>query len=307
MHQPAARVLSLSFVLLSMFCFLITSPNASSVRGLQPEANWSEVHEDDLDRSVFGSFERPETMDDERSEKRASVDRVTFEELIGARQTVSSFRGLESHDEIRPATAVIHAQAIPGANVRVNSPAFEQFGRAQSESSIGVNGQNIVVSFNDNSNGQIYPDYNISGYSYSTDGGNTFVHTRLPQPNASSGFPAGGSNFGDGVVAFGPDGDLYYATLVTTSTGGALGVARSTNNGVTFTPPNMVYPQSADKEWVAVDRGSRSPYRGNLYLSWTNSLSSISFARSTDRGMTFSARIILSPNTFPVQGSRPAR
>ncbi|MEW6733343.1 MAG: exo-alpha-sialidase [Acidobacteriota bacterium] len=194
--------------------------------------------------------------------------------------------------------------ANPGDNIRVNDPRVDQGGVTQSESSIAINGNNIIVSFND------FND-NTSGYAFSTNAGNTFTHQRIPT------IP-GGFNLGDGVVAFGPNGELYYATLAFNANfQSIIGVAKSTDNGATFTPPvdgstaltNDVDFQ--DKEWMVVDTGTNSAFKGNVYVSWTdftNTGSFIAFARSTDGAATFEAPMSLSPrdNTFLVQGSMPA-
>ncbi|HXU09684.1 MAG TPA: hypothetical protein VN743_11870, partial [Blastocatellia bacterium] len=63
-------------------------------------------------------------------------------------------------------------QAIPGDNIRVNDPSMDDFGATNSETSIAVNGQNVIVTFNDAS------FFDVAGYSFSTDGGNTFTHKR---------------------------------------------------------------------------------------------------------------------------------
>lgn len=192
-----------------------------------------------------------------------------------------------------------------GENVRVNDPSADAGGHTQSETSITVRGSNIVVSFNDaNADG--------SGYAFSTDGGNSFTHRRIPTP-------PGGFNLGDGVVAHGPNGELYYATLAfTSSRQSIIGVAKSLDNGATFSTPADASTTAGnasdfqDKEWVIVDKGSSSPFRGNVYVSWTDFTASngnfINFSRSIDGGITFSAPINLSSRdgSQAVQGSVPA-
>src|SRR6185295_15752106 len=72
-------------------------------------------------------------------------------------------------------------QATPGDNSRVNDPSMDEFGATNSETSIAVNGQNVIVTFNDAS------FFDAAGYSFSTDGGNTFTHKRLPTPDKGFG------------------------------------------------------------------------------------------------------------------------
>jgi hypothetical protein len=196
----------------------------------------------------------------------------------------------------------LFAQAIPGDNVRVNNPELDTDFHTHSETSVAVNGANLIVSFN---------EFDFDGYGLSTDGGNTWSHKRLPDP------PAGG-NFGDGVVAFGPNGESYYSGLAVLFNTGKqfIGVSKSTDNGATFSTPvdastlagNTTDTQ--DKEWVAVDRNTNSPFKGNVYVSWTDfrpNGSFINFARSINGGDSFKPPIAISPqdNTQLVQGSVP--
>ncbi len=198
---------------------------------------------------------------------------------------------------------VIVAQAVPGANVRVNNPALDTLGKTQSESNIAVNGPNIVVSFNDRSNGQ-----SASGYSYSTDGGNTFAHSQISGPEGSK-------SEEDRTVEFGVDGELYHVSVAVTSEERRfLSVAKSTDSGVSFGRP--VFASRGPfvfhfRSGVTVDKSGNSPYRGNVYVSWTQSIptggKAIAFARSTDRGDTFDPPVILSSlSQTSSEGAMPA-
>jgi hypothetical protein len=187
-------------------------------------------------------------------------------------------------------------------NIRVNNPRLDTTLHTQSESSIAVNGSNIIVSFNDLNN-------NASAYAFSANGGKKFVQRRIPTV-------PGGINLGDGVVAFGPNGEIYYSTLAFINGRSIIAVAKSTNKGKTFTTPvdastTASNPRDVqDKEWLVVDT-TNSPFRGNIYVSWTHFTfvaSFINFSRSTDGGRTFEAPLMLSPmdGDFIVQGSMPA-
>ena len=199
----------------------------------------------------------------------------------------------------------VSAELAPGENVRVNNPALDEDGHTQSESSVAVNGANIAVSFNDASQ-------DGSGLAISTDSGATFTHKRIP-------VIAGGANLGDGVVVFGPSGELYYSTLAFTGQGQSIvGLATSVDGGANFSVPANVSgvlsnrTDFQDKPWVTADRGAASPFRGNVYASWTDFTQSggsfIVFARSGPGGSSFSNPIQLSPRdgTQLVQGSMPA-
>lgn len=199
-------------------------------------------------------------------------------------------------------------QAALGDNIRVNDPSMDEAGSTNSETSIAVNGQNIVVSFNDAS------FFDIAGYSFSTDGGNTFKHQRIPTPD--KGF---GDSYGDGVVAYGPNGELYYSTIADDRNFTIfVGVAKSTDNGATF---SAVVDASTsadndtdfqDKPWVGVDRSPASPFKGNVYSTWTDFTQSngsfINCSRSTSGGESFKKAVTISPKDGSdlVQGSMPA-
>ncbi|MEW6732452.1 MAG: sialidase family protein [Acidobacteriota bacterium] len=196
-------------------------------------------------------------------------------------------------------------------NVRVNNPARNPANLTQSESSVAANGSSIVVSFNDAFSSR---DAGASSYGVSTDSGKTFTHDAIPALNDSV-------NLGDGVVARGPNGEFYYATLafvgISTAPKSIVGVAKSMDNGRTFTAPVDASTTIAnnvdfqDKEWIAVDTNASSPFKGNIYVSWTRFTPrrvTIVMARSTDAGQTFLTPITVSgplKRSDGVQGSMP--
>jgi hypothetical protein len=117
--------------------------------------------------------------------------------------------------------------------------------------------------------------------------------------------------WGDPVVLFDSLGNLYYAHLSWPSSPGwwidRIVVQKSTNNGLTWNDGVGIglgiQPQAQDKPWLAVDH-SQSPYRGNIYVTWTefddygssnpNDSSRIRFSKSTDQGETWSNAITIS-------------
>ncbi len=171
-----------------------------------------------------------------------------------------------------------------GQNVRVNDPSLDVDGHTNSETSIAARGSNIIVGFND-ANAVLG-----SGYGLSADGGSTFQHESLPE------LP-GGLNLGDPVVAFGPDGEIYYSTLAIAGDGiSVVSLCSSTDGAVSWTCTEASTTaansfDTQDKDWLAVDTTS-SKFRGNVYVAWTDfsatSGAFILFARSTDGGKTFS-------------------
>lgn len=214
--------------------------------------------------------------------------------------------GLAPRAPSRQSSFVI--ETTPGDNIRVNDPSMDEAGSTNSETSIAVNGQNIIVSFNDAA------FFDIAGYSFSTDGGNTFKHRRIPTPD--KGF---GDSFGDGVVAYGPNGELYYSTIADDRNFTIfVGVAKSTNNGSTFSEVADASTSAdndtdfQDKPWVGVDRSPTSSFKGNVYSTWTDFTQSngsfINCSRSTNGGDSFKKPVAISAKdgTNIVQGSMSA-
>jgi hypothetical protein len=197
--------------------------------------------------------------------------------------------------------------AAPGQNINLCNVANGGFGKTQSETSIAVNGTTIVESFNDNS---FFNQTGLSAYSISTDGGASFSYQKLGESNSEF-------NLGDGVVAFGPGGELYYSEIALNPSGVFIAVGRALD-GIHFNTIADASTTAAnskdfqDKPWIAVDRSPTSPFRGNVYVSWTDFTHDkgtfIDVAASTNRANTFGKPVAVTPKgtAAPVQGSVPA-
>jgi hypothetical protein len=142
---------------------------------------------------------------------------------------------------------------------------------------------------------------NINHFYFSTDAGMSWSENHL---SSSLGV------WGDPCVLFDSLGNLYYGHLSNPLAGwwiDRIVVQKSTDNGLSWNDGigigQNIQPQVQDKEWLAVDH-TQSPYRGNIYVSWTefddygsgnpNDSSRIRFSRSTDQGNTFSDAITIS-------------
>ncbi len=226
-----------------------------------------------------------------------------------------------------PFTSTTLYSPISGANVDaiVNDTKFTlvdgtQCYNPQNEQNIVINptnSQNIVTSANDYRFGFQALIY------FSTDGGSTFTDVLLPGWDSFSGaaglfkhVQAGG----DPVLAFAPDGTLYYSALVYEFLGNrtpsGVAVASSRDGGATWSAPVMVHYEDAntffnDKEWITAGTG------GNVYVTWTHFKfndhgsgyisSHIVEAVSHDHGATWSDPIAVSDSAHPFdQGSSPA-
>ncbi len=130
---------------------------------------------------------------------------------------------------------------------------------------------------------------------------------------------------GDPALAFDSRGNIYYAGLGfdRTSPPNTVAVNRGTFGGsgnLTWGPPTFINPTTSpatlnDKEWIAADAHSSSPFRDRVYVTWTRYIfnahngnfvqSPIDFAFSTNGGKTFSSPQLISGNVLYSQGSRP--
>jgi hypothetical protein len=173
-------------------------------------------------------------------------------------------------------------------------------------------------------------------YQWTTsDGGVSWAGDIVPAARFSGLFAA------DPVVAIGPDGTEYVnslfgntvvadsledveadiapsASVLDGDTGGPQGgvavaaSARSAAVGSAFRQNVVVSGEgpssvNSDKNWIAIDTGSASPFQGAIYVAWTSASNgdvpreTIVFSSSTDGGATYSEPRVISPNGFGVQ------
>jgi hypothetical protein len=219
---------------------------------------------------------------------------------------------------------VFTAPGIPD-NVRANQDCGYRF---QSEEWVAVNPtdpNNIVVSQNDSS-----LSGNHTGVDFSIDGGKHFGDSRLPSGRITIPAAPGGvwsfDAFSDPAHAFDSEGNLYYVTLgFDFAQDGFDGIFAWKSNSCLkgsvlhtpgsgscspFSPPlsasaipirtNFDNPNlSDDKELVAADAWPNSPFKDNIYVTWTifNFTCNggggfcdapIFFSKSSDGGVTWS-------------------
>ena len=191
--------------------------------------------------------------------------------------------------------------ALP--NVRVSNPG-EDTNQAdqttQSETSVAVSGSNVAVGFNDSQRTllALTAGSNLSGFSYSADGGQTFTDGGNI-PNAG-----GDINFGDPWLASDTSGAMYYSNLVLDLANFNLlvGVAKSTDGGKSWSqatpippPPGNPFGYMADKDALTAAGA------GKLFDGWddvtatfdstsgvTTGYSGLPVAHSTDGAGTWS-------------------
>ena len=171
-----------------------------------------------------------------------------------------------------------------------------------------------------------------SGTYFSNDGGSTWCCTSSDPAHLGTLIPGverltGGiyDAGGDPAVAFDSQGHVFNAGLGfnRTSAPNTVAVNKGTFDGagqLSWGPPVFINPTTTptvlnDKEWIAVDSHVSSPFRDDIYVTWTRYLfsahtgayiqSPIFFVRSTDGGATFSSPKAISGNVLYGQGSRP--
>lgn len=180
---------------------------------------------------------------------------------------------------------------VPGADVRVNDPTDDTpENTTQSETTLAVRGSTVCAGYNNSGPG------GFSGLSRSANSGLTWTDL------------GGVGQSGDPVIAVDQGtGTFFYAEIATIGGNPAIGVARSTDDCLTFgTPVNASPGASAiatttlnDKPWVAVDN-TGGANDGNIYVCWTRfdsaPASELRFSRSTDGGATYVNEQILQPN-----------
>jgi len=156
----------------------------------------------------------------------------------------------------------------------------------QAESFIGVNGNTVVVAYND---GNSAPS-NYSGVSYSVNGGATFTRI-LPSPFATG----HGTNYGDPTVVYNKRLNKWYSVWLATACGGqGMGVWESVN-GITWTVGACAHNGSSDdRQSMWVDNNTASLYYGRMYISWNNfALGAALQVTYSDNGTTWSAPVTL--------------
>jgi hypothetical protein len=211
---------------------------------------------------------------------------------------------------------------LRGGNVQVNDPAqdyiqifpfFRPFVHTtQSETSMAAFGRNIVVTYNNSAGihlslfnggpGLIVDQVQLSGFSVSNDGGQSWKSGFIP--NSVGGF----GTFGDPSIGVDRHGVFYFANLAADATHNTIQVNKSTDGGNTWSPGVVVQEDNnSDKEWLAVGPDPNQKNRDNVYVTWTSFQRrpcELRFGRSTDGGATWSARTIFVPTananpTFP--------
>ncbi len=226
-------------------------------------------------------------------------------------------RGLTAPGQSGAATGA-GASANPAfTNVRVNNPATDTRQpdqSTQSETTIAVAGSHVAVGYNDSQQTglALTAGSNLTGYSYSTDGGASFTDGGA-LPNTPEFV-----NFGDPWLTSVRSGNMYFSNLALDFFNFNLdvSVAKSTNGGKTWGTPVPVYrpPASiaynADKPAITSGPDPSVKTRDDLYTAWddfsqdtTGSFfTGLPVAHSTDGGATWHLTYAMRFDLTNVQG-----
>jgi hypothetical protein len=153
-----------------------------------------------------------------------------------------------------------------------------------------ANGSTLVAAFQ---TGRISPGGATDiGWATSTDAGTTWSHGFLPGLTTGEGSGPYDAASDPAVAYAAKYGVWMIASLPLSSTihTPAVVVNRSTD-GLTWQNPVSVDPSapSSDKNWIACDNWTSSPYYGNCYLEWDDPLNTdeILMSTSNDGGLTW--------------------
>ncbi len=158
------------------------------------------------------------------------------------------------------------------------------------------------------------------GYALSRDGGLTWSRALIP--NLTIGSAGRYVRATDPVAGFGPQGELYLQTLVSTRGSfetGAVVVSRSLDGGATWSDPLTVVESAdprlfLDKNWLAVNDRAGARFAGRLVSTWSNFTSNsagattaitLSSSVSDDQGATWSPAANIAPAGATYQGTQP--
>jgi hypothetical protein len=165
-----------------------------------------------------------------------------------------------------------------------------------------------------------YYDFHLGSYTMpnGTPGQNTHIPGYDCISTGTQEMPPSWTNNTDPNADFDTQGRVYQATLpfnaywVNMHPNGAIGVVYSNNLGRSWTVGNggellahlsnsssFSFGDVVDKQWIAVNRSSVSPYRDHVYVMWSifNGVNGteIWFSKSVDRGLTFSPQKQITP------------
>jgi subtilisin-like proprotein convertase family protein len=222
-------------------------------------------------------------------------DPALFNQIDGYQRRLERLYGHKGKARLRPREVEPgEAPEVAPANTPVNNPAADATVQdTQSETALVLGAAaNILASYNDSGSNAGGASH-FTGVARSTDGGATYTDNGV--------LPANGiGDAGDPVLARSTfTGTAILATLGFNSSA-VMQTYRTTDNGATYQAPVDADGggSSNDKEWLAADNFA-GPGQGNFYLFYRDfgGGGGMSFTRSTNDGVSWSARQVLAGNS----------
>jgi hypothetical protein len=131
----------------------------------------------------------------------------------------------------------------------------------------------------------------LIGFAVSHDSGRSWRHGLLPGVTVESSPPGPERAASDPSVAYDAAHNAWLIATLTLEQGGSrVMVARSIDGEHWSSPVTAAAGQALDKQWLACDNGSSSPFRGRCYALYTDDAKNITVSQSSeDGGNTWSA------------------
>ncbi len=189
-------------------------------------------------------------------------------------------------------TVVLFASSTAFANVALTQVSTDPFTDTQAQHATEVEpdtfsfGSTIVAAFQE---GRVFGGGSSDiGWATSTNGGSTWTHGDLPGITTNVRGPYGQAS--DASVAFDARHNVWLISTIGIS-GNEVDVltSRSTNGGTTWSNPVVTATGANDKNWIACDNTSSSPFFGNCYTEYdiTSSSDAVRMKTSSDGGATW--------------------
>lgn len=216
-----------------------------------------------------------------------------------------------------PGLPVVPQIQFRGGNVQTNDPALDFFQSfpgfrtflhtTQSETSVAAFGRTIVTTYNSSAGLHIIPNpsgpglvfdrIQLSAFSTSTDGGQTFTSGFFP---GVGGIPV---SFGDPSIDVDRHGNFFFAQLGSDLAGNGALTVNSSSDGLHWNDAVVAaIDDGSDKEWLAVGPDPFTKDQDNVYVTWTSfqrTGQKLGFAKSTDGGVTWTSSFIFAPMRDP--------